>query len=707
MSAALPVAPLAAAAPVNANAPASDRLAIQGRTRLLVLLLTLVAFAHVAFGLGAKDLWWDESLSLQRAESAWGPLLRGTLLIKDGFVEVPTTDQHPFFSFLLQGLLVRGAGTSETVLRWPAAAAATLLVPAMVALARLLARRDLVAPSATLWAALLTALSPFLLWYGQEARPYTLWALLSVLSTWLLFAALDAVDDASPRPRHSAGRLWVGYGVALAMLLTTHYYAAFLLPVHALFVYTDLAQRHRARATQIALLLLAGAAAMAALALWIVLSQGGGGNFPSISLPILVPDLVNAFSLGLSVNIEQVRWLHIIFALLAVLGAANMMHSRTALRAGGWVIPAWLLTPIGLVLLGNLFLPLYMNARHLSLLAPAWLLLVAAGLAALGERRRWLPWLPAALILGGFAFSTWNYYTQEAYAKDDYSSLGAYMAERMVPGDLILFYPPSSWRIFDYYLDMDRVYAARDGGAAIAVYGVPLLESGRDTWAWLAEATQQARRTWVIKSGTHPYYDLEGKVEAWMRENLVQLRDVEFFSHSSLRAQLYVPNNLTDESGSRDVPNATDVTFADNIHLIGIDPGWSADPAAGDGAWGLPLPVTLYWQVESLPERRLKYKLALEQVAADGTVTQLGTIEREPFEGNVPTTVWDPGKTIIELAEVPFTSPPDGLNAGRLRASLLLYDAETLEPLAVTQSAGLAPSADGAGVYIPLQGPQP
>ncbi|MGL4650872.1 MAG: glycosyltransferase family 39 protein, partial [Caldilineaceae bacterium] len=278
-------------------------------TRWAILLLTLLGFAHVALGLGAKGLWWDESLSLQRAESALGPLLRGTLLMKDGFVEFATTDQHPFFSFLLQGIMIRAAGDSEFILRWPAAASATALVPALYVLGRMLTRRG-VAPQGTgLWAALMGAVSPFFLWYGQEARPYALWALLTVLSTYLLLLALEQPGRAAA-PDHGRRTfwLWAGYVAALLLMLFTHYYAAFLLPVHALIAYTSLASHNRRLALRLAIALLAAGAAVAALALWIVLSQGGGGNFASITLQVLLPDLINAFSLGLSVNVEQVRW---------------------------------------------------------------------------------------------------------------------------------------------------------------------------------------------------------------------------------------------------------------------------------------------------------------------------------------------------------------------------------------------------------------
>ena len=150
----------------------------------LLLFLILLAFARVTWQLGGKDLWWDETLSLQRAESSLPDILLGRLVMSDGFTQVATTDQHPFLFFLLQGLLLRLAGDSEYALRFVPAMAATLLVPSVWAFARRLQRGDAFPPSSPYWAALLAAVSPFFLWYGQEARPYALWAVLAVLSAY-------------------------------------------------------------------------------------------------------------------------------------------------------------------------------------------------------------------------------------------------------------------------------------------------------------------------------------------------------------------------------------------------------------------------------------------------------------------------------------------------------------------------------------------
>ncbi|MEZ4609551.1 MAG: glycosyltransferase family 39 protein [Caldilineaceae bacterium] len=97
-------------------------------------------------------------------------LLQGRLVMFDGVNSLLTIDQHPFFFFLLQGLMLRLAGDSEFVLRFVSVMAATLLVPVTWTFTRLLARRQIV-PAAGAVGCPLAATSPFFLWYGQGRGP--------------------------------------------------------------------------------------------------------------------------------------------------------------------------------------------------------------------------------------------------------------------------------------------------------------------------------------------------------------------------------------------------------------------------------------------------------------------------------------------------------------------------------------------------------
>jgi hypothetical protein len=667
------------------------------RARWALLALILLAFAHVTFLLDAKPFWWDESLSLQRAEQGLGDLLRGVIWIGDGFSILPTIDQHPFFSFLLQGALIRLAGDSEFVVRFVSAMAATLLVPILWVQARWLVRRG-IAASATPWlAALLGAISPFMLWYGQEARPYALWATLAVLTTYLLLRATERLA------LHRGFAF--GFAAAELLFLTTHYYAVLLLPLHALILFAWLWRRGWGRALAAAALFLAAGSLVAAYGAYTILAQGGGQNFSSISLGMLVPDLLNAFSLGLSVDLARVWWIDWVFAALALGGAVWGLRSRASATAGGWVLPAFLLIPIALLLLLNELRPLYMNARHLSLLAGAFILLCAGGLALLWQGRlRWTGALVTLGLVAAIAYSTVNYHTLEEYAKDDYRGFGSYLSARIMPGDAVLFYPPSSWRIFQYYVPPTHAAAAAQAARAIegqevegkhiGVYGIPLLfRSMEETEDWLRTLGDQYDRVWVLKSGTHPYFDEEWHLEQWLPQNMLQVRNAKFFSHSSLRAQLYLPDVPVFEALPPDVQHPLTAEFGNLIRLA----GYSVEPGAQSP---FPTPLRLYWQVLEKPQRRYKYIVQLVEQAADGSTQVLGSVEREPYEGDIPTLYWDPGKTIMEYVEFPLPTQPPAQDSVRFY-TVQMYDAETLEMLPLTRVADGAEQLDPTTVRLP------
>jgi len=650
----------------------------QSGYRWLLLLLILLSFARVIWRLDAKSLWFDESLSLQRAEEAWPDLLAGRLLISDGGGEVVTYDQHPPGYFAVLGLVVRLAGTSTFALRLPAAAGAVLLVPAVWALARRLVRLGAVPAGTAGWSALLIAFSPFYLWYGQETRMYTIAPLLAVLSTYLLLRWSAA----------SGGqRRWllVAYAASLAAFISTHYYSLFLLPVHAGIVYMGLSKRSRPLAIISALALLAAGAAIGLVAVWRILGQAGAGtNFSPVSVRILSRDLLNAFSLGPSADVAAMLWLDLFFALLALLGAGWGMRSRERLVAGGWILPAWVLVPPMLMVAAGAFQPAYMTARHMSLIGPAFLLLVGAGVTLLGGQRRWLAWAAAAVLLIGMGYGSYRYYEAPQYDKGDMAGLGAYLRDELQPGDLILMSWPSWLRLYAYYLPLEQ-----RGVQGVEWRVVPGLDGVRPE---LFDSLEQLRRAhpriWLVNA--------EDPVREWMRGHAFLVRDVGFESPlAELRLELFVPERPVQAATASTPGTPVDVLFGDRLRLRAYEMG-QALPGSRRA------PVTLYWQATAPIDDRLKYVLALAREGADGPINVAPVTEREPYDGFLPTTAFPVGEIVVERTDVAL--PPSGLSAGYALA-LQLYDAEGLEKLPVVVGAGGRAAADGHTALLPIGAP--
>ena len=164
-------------APISAASP-SFELAPGPRQRGLWLAV-LVAAALRLWNLGGQSLWIDEIFTWQTA-SPHGPL---TWL---DFVSNLNTPIVSAFSHVWMRLF----GQSEFVLRLPMALASIALVPVMARLAR-----RVVGDEAALPVAWLTALSPFITWYGQEFRGYSF----AILFAALAFTALIEAQEKGRR----------------------------------------------------------------------------------------------------------------------------------------------------------------------------------------------------------------------------------------------------------------------------------------------------------------------------------------------------------------------------------------------------------------------------------------------------------------------------------------------------------------------------
>lgn len=89
-----------------------------------------------------------------------------------------------------------------------------------------------------------------------------------------------------------------------------------------------------------------------------------------VATDILLRDLLNAFSMGPSADVGQ-AWvfaLDLLFGLLALLGILWAMRRIQLIANGGWLVPALVIIPTGVLIAIQSVQPVYMNARHMSLI---------------------------------------------------------------------------------------------------------------------------------------------------------------------------------------------------------------------------------------------------------------------------------------------------------------------------------------------------
>jgi 4-amino-4-deoxy-L-arabinose transferase-like glycosyltransferase len=178
------------------------------RARLAIAAIVLAALALRLARLGHESFWIDELNAVHLARSG------GVLHAVRSFGPF-----EPPLSHLLVAVSLKLPFSAETAARLPMALFGALEVLALYLLARELTKRISIA----LVAAGLLAVAPFSVRYSQEARYYTMFSTLQLLSWWMLLRAVRGEK-----------RAWAWYGVLAGLMLLTHPFAGFVIGVQVL-----------------------------------------------------------------------------------------------------------------------------------------------------------------------------------------------------------------------------------------------------------------------------------------------------------------------------------------------------------------------------------------------------------------------------------------------------------------------------------------
>jgi mannosyltransferase len=173
------------------------------------LLLIVVAGAAIRFGtLGSQGFWIDEHATLRKL----------TIPASDMLGQIISDETNPPLYFVAAKAWQKVFGLGEVGLRSLSALAGTATIPVVYAAGLALGSRR-----AALFAAALTAASPFMIWYSQEARAYALFGFLSALAFLFFVQALQG-----------RGVRWVwAWAIASILAFSTHYFGFLLAGIEA------------------------------------------------------------------------------------------------------------------------------------------------------------------------------------------------------------------------------------------------------------------------------------------------------------------------------------------------------------------------------------------------------------------------------------------------------------------------------------------
>jgi uncharacterized membrane protein len=349
-------------------------------TRIKVAAVTVAALALRLFGVGRQGLWFDEAYSIFVAKLPFA--FSFEVLVADGV--------HPPLYYLIQRIALP-LGEGEAAVRMPAMLFGLIAIPLMFMLGNLLAgeRTGLIA-------ATLTALSPFHIWYSQEARMYSALMMLSILCM-LAYVRLLRSD----RSRGIEAIFVVVSGLAYL----SHYFALFLPLVQLAHIVVNFKRQH-GLLTRWFLLQVLAAIPLLFWIYWIYQQPQAvfGIGWIEVPRPIdLWYTLVN-FSIGFVGQTDPLRWLGaIFFSALAIYGARSRWRFDPAVS----LVVLWALLPIVLTFLFSLRRPVYVD-RFLIVSLPALVLLVAKGMDALKRPARLVAGA-AVLALSIYGIATFAY----------------------------------------------------------------------------------------------------------------------------------------------------------------------------------------------------------------------------------------------------------------------------------------------------------
>ena len=439
---------------------------------VLTAILLVGAYLRLT-ALNRQSLWFDEIDVVIRAQRPFGQVLH-TFVVQG--------ENGPLYDVLL-AIWIRIAGISEIAVRLPSAVAGTLAIPLLYLLGRRVA-----GSTAGLLAAGLLAISPYHVWYSQEAKMYSMVVLLALASTYAFVAALET----------NRKLWWLAYVVSTSLMFYTHVATVLVFAAQSLYAVLSYRQwRGRERSWLIA------AAALTVpylpIAAWAI--KVIGGQVVTWQPDVGLWDAIKIFGIKFAVNrydmTDQIR-AAILYAGLAVIGVVALGVMR---RRHNWWLLFALLTIVPVLGLWVVSLRQSVFSDRYGIVAlPAYLLLIAVAVTWMIRQRVVFPLgIAAMFLLLTFAWGPLRDVNRAQSAqKEDWRSAYAWIGDHAQPGDVILVEPGYMITTYDYFIQRQT---------GLSQYKALAIPTFRAEWfdqaamvRMLHDQAGKATRFWLIQS---------------------------------------------------------------------------------------------------------------------------------------------------------------------------------------------------------------
>jgi mannosyltransferase len=450
------------------------------RKRGLLISILLLAFALRLVRLEDREMWYDEAFAVLYAEKDIEAIIYGTITPVKG----AAADIHPLlYYFFLHGW--RSLGQSAFVVRFPSVIFGLLTICLVFRLGR-----ELFSIQAGLIAAVLTAVSPFHIWYSQEARMYSLLCLATLTSIYFFVRGW----------KQERLVYWLAFSIFTTLSLYVHNLAFLVLLTLDLFVVLQRRWRllrplllsHIAIAILFLpwLLLVPGQLAKVRQAYWI--AEPGPAELVrtlivfTFNLP--VPDGLLPFALFFSL-------------LILFLTLYRTFRPRVVPKEEGtwakYLTVSLSVIPVLAMFLVSQVKPVYIERAVLVCALAYYLTIAQATLAGRLPRFVVASLVPVPFLLAG---SLWYQYNYSEFPRSPFQQANAYLRERHRTGDVIVHDNKLSFFPSHYYdRGLDQEYIGDAPGSPTDTLALPTQEAlGLLAQPDIAQATKGAPRVWFV-----------------------------------------------------------------------------------------------------------------------------------------------------------------------------------------------------------------
>jgi len=410
-----------------------------------IYLIMLSAWVLRLYRVDAQSFWYDEGYAVYIA--GLGPAET---------IFWSSRDLVPPLHSLLLALWLPIAGWTEFAARFLSAWAGMLVVAGVIALGSALHSRQ-----AGLIAGLLAALSPFYVWYSQEARIYMCQEAFGLLATLCLIRTLS---------RPVGWHLWAGMALLNTLALYTQTTTGFLLVFHGLVVLAAGLSRPGGRR---AVLVPGGLALISTVLLWapwLVYAWhfwgANAGYWPGrLDWRAVLWGAFQGFVTGqvMGESAGQIAlsvWSAASLAGLIVLLTTPAPGSR---KAAAFLV-AHFLVPVATMALLFQNIPKF-SPRYLILASPPLFLVPALAIAALSHRALWrrtVGTVALAALVMTIVPGLVNLYFNPAFARSDFRAAAQLVREHKLPDETVLIVPGHIFPAWQYYFGAAGWFAIPD-----------------------------------------------------------------------------------------------------------------------------------------------------------------------------------------------------------------------------------------------------